>query len=260
MKKNRYINECYYCGKPASTDEHVPPKCIFPEQKDTGGKNYRKNLITVRSCEKHNLEKSKDDEFLMACLTPIVGNNIVGFNQTHTKLRRALERREKLLSASIKKAKALIIKSENGTEFPVLVGKVDMPRFCSAIEAIARGLYYNEFKKIFKGKCTILPQFIKFETDELNFIQLLSKKMFDQEKYKWIKQGENPDVFFYIFGERDQYGFISLNLTFFLGAEILVAFQPKGTRMPFRTLDKATKENPIQIEIELKAPNSKTSI
>lgn len=258
MKKNSTIRECYYCGEPANTDEHVPPKCIFPEKKDTAGKDYRKKLIKVPSCEKHNLEKSKDDEFLMACLTPIVGNNIVGFNQTHTKLKRALERREKLLSAAMKEPKDLIIKSENGTEFPVLIGKADMPRFCSAIEAIARGLYYDEFKKIFKGKCTVLPQFIKFESEDLKFIQLLSKKMFDQEKHKWIKQGENPDVFFYIFGERDQYGFIPLNLTFFEGAEILVSFQPEGTKMPFRTLDQATKENPIQIEIELKAPNTRS--
>ncbi|MBN4062020.1 hypothetical protein JYU20_02360 [Bacteroidales bacterium AH-315-I05] len=257
MKKIRNKRECYYCGEPAKTDEHVPPRCIFPEQKDTDGKDYRKQLIKVPSCERHNLEKSKDDEFLMACLTPIVGNNTIGFNQTHTKLKRALARREKLLSAAIKEPMDLIIKSEHGIEFPVLIGKADIPRFCSAIEAIARGIYYEEFKKRFKGKCSVMPQFIKFESDDLKKIQLLSKKMFDQEKHKWIKKGENPDVFFYIFGETDHYGFIPLNLTFFEGAEVLVSFQPQEVKMPFRILDQATKENPIQIEIELKAPNKK---
>ena len=55
-------DKCYYCGEPAMSEEHVPPKCLFPEQKDTG-KDYRKNLITVPSCDKHNAGKSCDDEF-----------------------------------------------------------------------------------------------------------------------------------------------------------------------------------------------------
>lgn len=37
---------CYMCDKPGASREHVPPRCIFPEQKDTNGKDYRKGLIT----------------------------------------------------------------------------------------------------------------------------------------------------------------------------------------------------------------------
>ena len=38
--------KCYKCDKEATGQEHIPPKCIFPERKDLDG-DYRKNLITV---------------------------------------------------------------------------------------------------------------------------------------------------------------------------------------------------------------------
>jgi hypothetical protein len=52
---------CYYqgCKNKASTKEHVPPKAFFP-------KNLRNQLITVSSCEKHNNEKSHDDQYVLA--------------------------------------------------------------------------------------------------------------------------------------------------------------------------------------------------
>lgn len=38
-------NTCYYCGKPATSTEHVPPKALFPEQKDSPeGVDYRKTF------------------------------------------------------------------------------------------------------------------------------------------------------------------------------------------------------------------------
>src|ERR1700733_6530786 len=112
---------CYYCGRPATSREHVPPECIFPEKKDSSGKDYRKNLITVPSCDEHNLHKSKDDEFLMANVTPVVGNNGAGFVQTRTKLRRAFDRsNQHLLKIVIPNAKDAVWVAPNGTKFPVL--------------------------------------------------------------------------------------------------------------------------------------------
>ena len=46
---------CYYCGKKASSREHVPPKCIFLDSVD--GKKNKNNLITVPSCYEHNTAK-----------------------------------------------------------------------------------------------------------------------------------------------------------------------------------------------------------
>jgi len=56
------MKHCYYCGAPATSKEHVPPRGFFPKGSD---------LITVPSCEIHNNDKSHIDEtmrvFLMGC-------------------------------------------------------------------------------------------------------------------------------------------------------------------------------------------------
>lgn len=52
---------CYACENEATSVEHTPPKCIFPQLKDFPHKNLRRNLITVPSCDRHNSAKSKDD-------------------------------------------------------------------------------------------------------------------------------------------------------------------------------------------------------
>lgn len=46
---------CVYCGDPATTEDHVPPKSLFPP--DTEG------LITVPACLNCNNTSSQDDEF-----------------------------------------------------------------------------------------------------------------------------------------------------------------------------------------------------
>jgi hypothetical protein len=53
---------CYVCDAPKTSHEHVPPLCFFPDEKDTRGHSlYRKNLITVPSCDDHNTQKSEGD-------------------------------------------------------------------------------------------------------------------------------------------------------------------------------------------------------
>ena len=66
-KKN--IN-CYMCDNIATSHEHVPPQCLFPKMKEIdNGKDYRKSLIRVPSCDEHNSKKSSDDEYLRNILS-----------------------------------------------------------------------------------------------------------------------------------------------------------------------------------------------
>lgn len=91
---------CYWCGEKAVSMEHVPPKCIFPEEKDVNEifeENFRKELITVPSCDLHNLKKSNLDEYLMAVLSAKVGNNSLAYIQTMTKVQRSLRRNPNLI-------------------------------------------------------------------------------------------------------------------------------------------------------------------
>ena len=54
------LKQCYFCGKEATSKEHVPPKSFFPD-KD----KHRLNLITVPSCHDHNNKKSGTDEYIL---------------------------------------------------------------------------------------------------------------------------------------------------------------------------------------------------
>ena len=90
MKESK--EECYFCGEPATSKEHVPPKCIFPEKKDSLGYDFRRELITVPSCDEHNTVKADDDEFLFLCLAGNVSANVVGQLQRWKKIERAREK------------------------------------------------------------------------------------------------------------------------------------------------------------------------
>ena len=58
---------CYMCDAPATSREHAPPLCLFPEFKDVPV-TCGAGLITAPSCDAHNGAKSKDDEFLRAMI------------------------------------------------------------------------------------------------------------------------------------------------------------------------------------------------
>lgn len=78
----------------------MPPKCLLPESKDFKDliqKDFRKNLITVPSCDAHNLRKSNDDEYLMICLASRAGNNVEAYYHTYAKVRRARERNPSII-------------------------------------------------------------------------------------------------------------------------------------------------------------------
>lgn len=125
MGKNKKSISCYMCSQIATSKEHVPPVCLFPEEKDIKTSIFRNNLVTVPSCELHNSKKSKDDEFLMACLAGIVGNNVIGFFHNVTKVKRALARQgEDFVHILIRDSKEEVIKNIKGDIFPVLVASL----------------------------------------------------------------------------------------------------------------------------------------
>jgi len=241
--------ECYYCGCPAVTKEHVPPKCLFPERKDVG-EGFRYNLITVPSCQKHNAGKSHDDEFLMACLAPVVGNNKIAYIHTQTKLSRACSRNNKLTLETILEPISSTISGPHGFEFPVLVGKPDVPRLCTSLEAISRGLYFHVFEERFRGDVTVIPAFIQYpEESTMSVIKMVANEMIKQECGAWPRYGDNPEVFSFQIGPEDQYGLIPLVMKFYERAEVYVSFKPEGVNSPHRKLSEATPETPICIDI-----------
>lgn len=214
---------CYWCGAPATSREHVPPKCLFPESKDFKDliqKDFRKNLITVPSCDAHNLRKSNDDEYLMICLASRAGNNVEAYYHTYTKVRRARERNPSIIDVESE----TVIETTN-TKFPVQWVNVDTFRLQHSFEAIARALYFTEFGKQFEGKCQIVSRLF-FHPDATKSTQfnIRACEMIELEMPSWKTEpkGENPEIFTYQFSPEDPMKVRTLCLAFYEKTRVYV--------------------------------------
>jgi hypothetical protein len=214
---------CYWCGKLATSTEHVPPKCLFPEEKDVNqiyAQSFRKNLITVPSCDEHNMEKSHEDEYLMSCLSGIVGNNGVAFVHNATKVKRAIYRNPNI----IKIIKKDILKID-GHKFPVLWVNFDVEKLMYSFEAIARALYFHEQNKNFGGECKIVSRiFTHPDAKKWSGFNIRATELIEKEQPYWETEikGENTKIFTYQFSPIDGFKCQTLVLTFFEATKIYV--------------------------------------
>lgn len=216
---------CYWCGREATSKEHVPPKCLFPERKDMRQfyeKDFRCNLITVPSCDEHNMKKSNNDEYLMTCLGGRVGNNGVAYLHNATKVKRALERNPKIVEVE-----KLDMVKLGEKKFPVNIITVDNYRLVHSFESIARALYFHEEKKIFNGECRIIselflhPDYEKESKFILESIQLIEE---EREQWKTKTKGDNKDIFTYQFSPLDGFKCQTLAMTFYKGTKVYAVF------------------------------------
>lgn len=221
---------CYWCGKPATSREHVPPKCLFPERKDLKGideNDYRKNLITVPSCDIHNLRKSNDDEYLLVCLASRVGNNAAAYLHTCTKVRRARDRNQFLIEIESEDT----IETQN-MSFPVQWANVNIVRLFRSFEAIARALYYYDFGVRFKGECHIVTR-LCFNPDAMKSTLFNARacKLIEMEIPHWGTDvnGNNPEIFTYQFSPEDGFKTRTLCLTFYEKTQVFVALSRMTT-------------------------------
>lgn len=224
---------CYMCNKQATSKEHIPPKCLFPELKDIPEKSYRTNLITVPSCKKHNSKKSHDDEFLMVSLAGVIGNNSIGYRHHMGKINRAIKRSSyKLLEEVFLKKKTYPIKLTENEFIDFIWGTPDYERLNRCFQQIAYGLYLHHFKKRFKGTIkVIMGHVVSKEPNPETFKQFI-KHRFDVDLRDKEKTGENKDIFYYQFIDPDDYGLIALKMCFYEGVDVYMSLIPEGTQMP----------------------------
>jgi hypothetical protein len=218
------------CDYLATSREHVPPKCIFPELKDDpSGLDLRKDLITVPSCDHHNSSKSKDDEFLMVSLAGIIGNNSVGLRHKFTKVNRAIARTaNRLLDNVFLKRKHFVVEFENNKFIEMIWGTPNYERLQKCFEHIARGLYFHRFGSRFHGRIKMvmghLQQLDKHAATWTEFMRQRAEiDLEGRERF-----GSNPGVFYFQFTEPDEFGLIMVKLCFYEGIDIFTVFQPEG--------------------------------
>jgi hypothetical protein len=201
------------CDAIATNREHVPPQCIFPKKE-----KWRKNLITVPSCDLHNLQKSKNDEILRCYLSAVEGVNYLGSQIATTKVFRGIERRPYLFPQFFQDFREVRVGTLDSAAF-----NIDLPRFNSSIESVVRGLFYADFeKKLLSELCvvwTVLRKPNLLKSDDIELIQQTSKKM------PPMKRGSNPKVFLYdyYFPSDDSGGICQMS--FYEGAPICVSWK-----------------------------------
>ena len=153
---------CYKCDEPATSKEHVPPRCLFPKQKDSIAKlNLRKNLITVPSCDMHNSHKSKDDEYLFFVLVSTVNGNKVSSNLFQKTLIRAFQRKPHVYKSFFTPNKEIFLQNDQGIFQKTLGINIDVPRFNRIIEQVASALLFHHYQtKWISGHVRVLSNIL----------------------------------------------------------------------------------------------------
>jgi hypothetical protein len=246
----RGVKQCYMCDAPATSKEHVPPKCIFPERKDSDGQYLREGLITVPSCELHNSKKSADDEFLMVSIAGLFSNNSIGYQHKMTKVFRAIKKgSNRLLDKAFLGRKHFIVPIKDNKFIEVIRGTPDFKRLEKCFEQIALGLFFHHFKIKFKGVNVLMTHFEMKDKNGETYIEFVKQRaeleLRDKERF-----GKNPAVFFHQFTNPDPSGMFIVKMCFYEGCIILVRFAPKGT-IPQTNLGLLCLEGGIKTFIEL---------
>ena len=139
---NASNNVCVYCGSTeALTDDHIPPKTLFPKPRPA-------NLITVRSCRSCNEGASKDDEYFRLVISMRHDSG------DHPAVKKILPSIYRSLQKSNKKGfqQALFnsmcdldITSRGGISLGTAPGyDVDLHRLDRVAARITTGLYFHE--------------------------------------------------------------------------------------------------------------------
>ena len=180
------IGECYRCGDEATSREHVPAKCFFPDDK-----TFKKNLITVKSCSTHNEDTSLDDEYIRNIIVMKLGNNSLAFGLFKDKVIKSFEESPGLFKTT----------TGNSKEVQTIEGKskafeIDRQRFDDTMKKIVYGLYYKEYGYPWERDLIIMTQ--DLVTEEISSDQFGDLIAYAESNIPKIKsKGENPEIFSY---------------------------------------------------------------
>ncbi|MBF0521077.1 MAG: hypothetical protein HQK92_15315 [Nitrospirae bacterium] len=227
VRRKNTNKTCYMCKNIATSTEHVPPKCLFPEAKYLpAGVNLRKELITVPSCYDHNMQKSKDDEYLFLCLLSNFANNGLARLTFESKMLPAIARKPKLYENLMKHIVPVIVENSITKEaYKTYMIKPDIKRLYNSFEYMAKALYFKQYNERFTGTCEIKDDFtLSYGLD--NSTQLNDSLHKDRKAVKDYFEhkphaGDNPEVFRYLFEENGDV----LRMQFYGGSNVYVAFK-----------------------------------
>lgn len=208
-------NKCYICGDEATSKEHAPARSFFPEEN-----KYRKNLITVRSCSKHNEDTSVDDEYVRNIITMSIGNNALAFKHFMKKTVSSFKNSKGLFIVTTKVSEQVY--TINNDEFkPSLAFKIDRDRFENVIKKISYALFFNDYSHTWKRELIIMTEYLRtpdMKADEFGLLIQQMKLLLNEPVF----DGNNPKVFKYKFmqTESDDINEQILWMKFYEGFEV----------------------------------------
>lgn len=219
------------CDDLATTKEHVPPKCLFPEKKDLKdiSLDLRKDLIKVPSCVDHNCKKSGDDEYLFNILSMTIQTGKYGLLNFESKIMRSWTRKDripKLKEKLLSTARTVKIKDLASEDiFETLEIIVDRERLKEVLKCCALGLYYYEFGKRYKGLIHSIPLFSPIH--DKNWIEQQNQmEDYYSNKFKNIKRkGDNPEIFQYAFYQDTFNNILVVQMWFYEECKVISFFR-----------------------------------
>ncbi len=225
---------CYMCDAQRTSDEHVPPRCLFPEKKDLPPAiDLRNNLITVPSCDAHNSKKSKDDEYILYVLVMNIPNNEVAQNHFLSKIIRAIDRNPSLINQFLgRHAPVHVHDSTNDKIQETIAMQIDTERFYSALDHMGRALYFNHFNLKWPGAVSVCPDFLlslhpeyaRQTNESMERMANLAKELFNNVE----AHGNNPEVFKYQLVDGTKGVSKIMRLLFYGGSGVTLFFKNCG--------------------------------
>ncbi len=215
MSKNK---TCYCCDKDMTSVDHVPPKCFFPEIKDrSDSADFRKNLITVPSCDEHNLQTSKDDEYLLAVIVTHFENNAIAQEHFTSKLSRSFRRNPRLAQRLAGSSTEVTV---DGTKGAIL--NAESKRMNDGFTKIAKGIYFHEYKdKLTEPLMIVSPSILQPNKWQKNKDEAMLKTV-SMILSNVVKRGDNPEVFSYQSFRASNPRITIIRLVFYEAFEIFV--------------------------------------
>src|ERR1700730_9715354 len=115
---------CADCGEPKVSDDHVPPKNLFPTN--------RPNLITVPACHEHNGKRSDLDEKFRNYVATHIGDDTPNAQALLEKTIRGVTRNKKI--------------QRRRCAFSAFEVEINSVAFKPMIDWITRGLYWHVYR------------------------------------------------------------------------------------------------------------------
>ncbi len=205
--------QCYCCEEIATTKDHIPPKCFFPEKKhfSSGSHDYRSQLISVPACSAHNNLRSSDDEYTAAVIV-MNSRSDLAFTMFKSKWVSILLRREGVLGKRIFSTArgARVISKKNSVLIPheTLAISYEIKRIERVVESIACALYYLElgYQEKWTDDCIIRsPNFLNrdlsYSQDAYNLAQINQAFIYGENHQELgiTRKGIHQDIFYYQF-------------------------------------------------------------